>query len=89
MTFRLAHAEPADIHNLISFAAERDGASWSRGVAAASAVMLLTPLRAHGRAFTRFLEIASGASQVTATQDVEKLLGAIATAVNQAAPAHW
>jgi hypothetical protein len=85
----LAHAEPADVHHLISFAAEREGGAWSRGVAVASAVMLLTPLRAHGRAFARFLEVAGGASQVLATQRLEELLGAIATAVNRAAPAHW
>lgn len=85
----LAHAEPADVHQLISFAAEREGRGWSKGVAVASAVTLLIPLRAHGRAFTRFLEVANGGSDAANARDLQELLTAVAATVNQSAPASW
>lgn len=84
----IAHAQPADVQNLIASAAERSEDRWEEGVAVIAAVFLAQLLRGHAHAFLQFLAV-SGVDPATAAEDLRVVLEAAVHAANAAMPANW
>lgn len=86
----LAHGEPADLHNVISFATDRGEQDWSRSVAVVAAIFVVRAIKAHRASLCRLIRRASGQTDYASAQvQLQECIRGLVKAASVAAPAHW